>query len=95
MRTMSHYGQQRRKKRKEEHKFIGIINLFLFVLAALFVLATLCVTADGMRASAHPDLFTRPSTRTPQGSIGRASVIGATLPLRRALRHMLTYFESL
>ena len=37
----------------EQHK---LKNLFLFVLAVLFVLATLCVTVDGMHASAHPDL---------------------------------------
>ena len=58
MRMMSHYGQQHRKKRKEEDTNTNLLNLFLFVLA------TLCVTVDGMRASAHPEVcVTRPSTR--------------------------------
>ena len=64
---------------RKERKKIGtqiIVNLILFALV------TLCVMVDGIHASAHPDhvsLFTRPSTCTPQGYIGHASVIGVTL----------------
>ena len=53
-------AQEEKKGRGYEHKYILLINrsrsIFLFVLAALFVLTTLCVTVDGMRVSAHPDL---------------------------------------
>ena len=78
MRMMSHYGQHCRKKRKkngrrQECKFI--LNLILFVLA------TLCVTVDGLHVSARPDpasLLTRPSTCMLQGYVGCASVIGVT-----------------
>ena len=42
---------------EEEDMNTNIINLFLFVLAALFVLATSCVTVDGMHASAHPVVY--------------------------------------
>ena len=76
-----------RKERKTIRTQISRSNkfIFLFVLAALFVLATLCATVDDMRAVARPNL--RVCLRDQASGVRRSCIRDRT--------HMLTYFELL
>ena len=85
-------AQEEKEGRGYEHK---LKNLFFCLFYWRFCLFWRPCVSRCVSPPRPTSLFTRPSTRTPQGSVGRVSVIGATLPLRRALRHMLTYFELL